>query len=201
MSEYSADRPHRQIRDDKPFHSLIFRTASRDHTTHIGTMRSTKFCVVNTQDGIAEMIQAIVSHDQSALYMAVEASLLVLHIHPEPDCSFVVDLDSLGATAFEPCEARACQAVSAAQNATPEAGGREQTEDQGGPMPSLRAILEDNSILKIHFDCRPVFAFLAGRFGVNMRSVEDIQCQEFEGRLNREGAQGYVARDLRKCLE
>lgn len=163
-------------------------------------MRSTKFCVVNTQNGLAEMIQAIVSHDQTTLYVAMEASLLVLHIHPEPNCSYVVDLESLGATAFEPYEARACEAVSPARKAASEAG-KEQTEHPGGPVPSLRAILESSSIPKVLFDCRPVCAFLAGRFGVNMRGVEDIQCLEFEGRLNREGPRGYASRDLRSCLE
>ncbi|KAL2286571.1 hypothetical protein FJTKL_06920 [Diaporthe vaccinii] len=159
-------------------------------------MRSTNFCVVNTQSGLAEVIQAILSPEQTTLSMTVEASLLVLHIHPEPNCSYVVDLESLGAAAFEPCKARECEAVSAASEA-----GREQTEYQGGPVPSLRAMLEGSSIPKVLFDCRPVCAFLAGRFGVNMRSVEDIQCLEFEGRLNREGPRGDVARELRSCLE
>lgn len=163
-------------------------------------MRSTKFCVVNTQSGLAEVIQAIVSPEQTTLSMAVEASLLVLHIHPEPNCSYVVDLESLGAAAFEPCTARECEAVSAAREAASEAG-REQTEYHGGPVPSLRAILEGSSIPKVLFDCRPVCAFLAGRFGVKMSSVEDIQCLEFEGRLNREGPWGHVARELRSCLE
>lgn len=200
MSEYAADSPHNQNSEDRPSHSLVFRTASRDHTTHIGGMRSTKFCVVNTQNGLAELVQAIVSPEQTTLSMAVEASLLVLHIHPEPNYSYVVDLDSLGATAFEPCEARDCEAVSAPREAASEAG-REQTEYHDGPAPSLRAILEGSSIPKVHFDCRPVCAFLAGRFGVNMTSVEDIQCLEFEGRLNREGPRGYASRDLRSCLE
>lgn len=163
-------------------------------------MRSTKFCVVNTQNGLAEMIQGIVPHDQTTLYVAMEASLLVLHIHPEPNCSYVVDLESLGATAFEPCEARACEGASPSEKAASKAG-REQTDHQGGPVPSLRVILEDDSIRKVLFDCRPVCAFLAGRFGVNMRSVEDVQCLEFEGRLNKEGPRGDMARDLRSCLE
>ncbi|KAK7699295.1 hypothetical protein SLS64_011753 [Diaporthe eres] len=143
----------------------------------------------------AEMIQAIISQYQTMLYMAVEASLLVLHIHPEPDCSYIVDLESLGATAFESCET-----VSGAQKPASEAG-QEQAEHQRGFMPSLRSILEDISIPKVLFDCRPACAFLAGRFGITMRSVEDIQCLEFAGRLVDQRAGGEASRDLRSCLE
>lgn len=195
VSEYPANHPHPQTSQDRPFPSLVFRTASRDHTTHIGGMKSTKFCIVNTQDGLAEVIQTITSQEQATLSMAVEASLLALHIHPEPGCSYIVDLDALGASAFE-----AREASSAARKAACKAG-REQTEQQGGPLPSLRAILEDSSIPKVLFDCRPVCAFLAGQFGVKMRSVEDVQCLEFEGRLNRDGPRGNALRDLRSCLE
>lgn len=174
--------------------SLVFRTASLDHTT--GT-KNTKFCVVNTRDGLAEMIQTIASQDHTMLYVAVEASLLVLHAHPEPGCVYIVDLEPLGAIAFEPCEA-----PNVAQEAAVVAGP-EQPEHQL----SLRAILEGNSIPKVLFDCRQAFAFLAGRFGVRMRCVEDIQCLEFVSRpvrLSEEQqrvAIGERERDLRSCLE
>lgn len=162
-------------------------------------MRSTKFCVVNTQDGLAEMIQAIVSQREVQLYVCVEASLLVLHVHPKPGCSYMIDLESLGASAFQPSEA-----ISTAQKAAAEAG-REQAEPYSTSLPSLRAILESNSIPKIFFDCRPACAFLAGRFGITMGSVEDIQCLELEGRLikHEEGQQDHrrQERDLRSCLE
>lgn len=158
-------------------------------------MKSTKFCIVNTWDGLAEMIQTITSQEQATLSMAVEASLLALHIHPEPGCSYIVDLDALGASAFE-----AREAFSAAQKAAYKAG-RQQTEQRGGLLPSLRAILEDGSIPKVLFDCLPVCAFLAGRFGVNVGPVEDLQFLEFEGRLNRDGPRGNALRDLRSCLE
>lgn len=189
VSEYPADHTHHQIPEDRPTHSLVFRTASYDHTTNIGSTMSTKFCIVNTQDGLTEMTQAIIPQDQTRLYVAVEASLLVLHVHPEPGCTYIVDLESMGATAFEPCEARACE------------GGLEQKEHQGAPMPSLRAILESSSFPKVLFNCGPACAFLAGRFGITMGCVEDVQCLESEGRLASQGERVDLARDLRKCLE
>lgn len=204
MSEHPADHPHHQIPEDMPLHSLDFRTASLDHTTNAGDgTKNTKFCVVNMQDGLAEMIQAIGSQEQTTLYVAVEASLLALHVHPEPGCSYIVDLDALGATAFEPCEA-----LNAAQEAAAETGP-EQPEHQASPVLSLRAILEGNSIPKVLFDCRQACAFLAGRFGVRMGSVEDIQCLEFvsrPSRLSEEQQEAAVGvgerdRDLRSCLE
>ena len=95
-----------QIPEDTPVHSLVFRTAPCAQIPgRGGGTRGTKFCVVNSQDGLAEMVQTIVSHQGTPLYLAVEASLLVLHIHPEPGCSYILDLDALGASAFEASEA------------------------------------------------------------------------------------------------
>lgn len=199
MGEYPADHSHYQITEDRSYPSLVFRTASRNHTTHIGGVRSSKFCVVNTQDGLAEMIRAIVSQREVELYVGVEASLLVLHVSQEPGCSYVVDLESLGPSAFQPCEV-----LDAAQKALAKVG-RPQTEPQSAGLLSLKSIFESNSIPKFFFDCRPACAFLAGRYGINMGSVEDIQCLELEGRLikHEEGQQdhGGQERDLRSCLE
>lgn len=189
---------HNQIPEGVPLRSLVFRTASLDHTT--GT-KNTKFCVVNTQTGLAEMIQAIISQDQVTLFVAVEASLLALHVHPVPDCSYIVDLEALGTTAFEACEAPITSQEVAAE------AGPEQSEHQISPVLSLRAILEGNSIPKVLFDCRRACAFLADRFGVRMRSVEDIQSLEFVSRPVRleeeqqRAAIGERERDLRSCLE
>lgn len=169
--------------EDRPFPGLVFRTASRNHAVNIGSTMSTKFCVVNTQDGLAEMIQAITSHQGTTLYVAVEASLLALHAHPQPGCSYIIDLQSLGATAFEPREAT--------EEATAEAAS----------LPSLKAILEGSSIPKVLFNCRQAWAFLAGRFGVSMGSVEDIQCLELEGRLPGQEGAAEASRGLRSCLE
>lgn len=205
MNSRLTTHAHHQIPEDTPLHALVFRTASLDHTTNAGDgTENIKFCVVNTQDGLAEMIQAIVSQEQTTLYVAVEASLLALHVYPQPDCSYIVDLEALGATAFEFREA--CKAPNAAHQAE---AGTEQPEYQVSPVLSLRAILEGNSIPKVLFDCRQACAFLAGRFEVRMGSVEDIQCLELVSRpvrLSEEQQEAAVAvgerdRDLRSCLE
>lgn len=198
MGEYPADDPHYQITEDRPHPSLVFRTASLKHSTHIGGLRNTKFCVVNTQDGIAEMIHAIVSQREVQLYVCVEASFLVLHVHPKPGSSYIIDLESLGASAFQPSKV-----LYTARKAAAEAG-RPQVQPQPASQPSLKAILESNSIPKVLFDCGPASASLAGRFGIEMGSVEDIQCLELEGRSTKyEGQQGHGRRerDLRICLE
>lgn len=213
----------------------MFRTAPSDQNTGSGGTRNTKFCVVNTQDGLAEMVETIVSQDKVTLYVAMEASLLVLHVHPVPDCSYIVDLQSLGPAALESCEgSRAreaikaleapedCEASSTTQAVSAEAEP-EETEgecplgfdgkwQQGSPLPSLKAILESKSpcVPKVLFDCRQTCAFLAGRFGVRIGSVEDIQCLEFEGRFSEQDEQrargdaveiSVKLRGLRSCLE
>lgn len=187
-----ADKRYSQIMEDRPYPGLVFRTASRNHAVNIGSTRSTKFCVVNTQDGLAEMIQAITSHQGTTLYVAVEASLLTLHAHPQPGCSYIIDLQSLGASAFEPREA----AEEAAAETEPE-----HTERPVAHLPSLQAILEGSSIPKVLFDCHQAWAFLAGRFGVMMGRVEDIQCLELEGCLPRQEGTIKAERGLRSCLE
>ena len=196
-----------------------------------GGTKRTRFCVVNTQDGLTEMVEAIVSQDKVALYVAVEASLLVLHVHPQLDCSYVVDLQSLGTTAFESCEASraregikaldAGKTLSPAQVAAAKAEVEETSGEprirscgkwqQGSPLPSLKAVLEGKSpsVPKVLFDCSQACAFLACQFGVRMGSVQDLQCLELEGRSTREkerrewgdGMNLLRLRDLRSCLE
>lgn len=144
------------------------------------------------------MIQAIVSQSEVELYIGVEASLLMLHVHPEPGCSYIIDFESLGASAFQHWET-----LRTAQKAAVEAGWP-QIQPQPSNLPSLRAILQSSSISKIFFDCRQACAFLGGRFGITLGSVEDIQCLEREGRsIKHEGQQCHSGRerDLRRCLE
>lgn len=185
-----------------PAHSLVFRTNPFVEISGAGGTRGTKFCVVNSQDGLAEMVQTMVWNQGTPLYLAMEASLLVLHVHTEPGYSYILDLEALGASAFEPCEASNV----AAQEAAAEAG-LEQTEPQSTGLPSLKAILESKSpsMPKILFDGGQACALLAGRFGINMGLVEDIQCLEIEGRppgqTDEQKALRGVTRDLRSCLE
>lgn len=144
------------------------------------------------------MAQAILSQREVELYIGVEASLLVLHVHPEPGCSYVIDLESLGASAFQPCET-----LNAPRKGVAE-GGRAHIQEHPASLPSLRDILESSSIPKILFDCRQACAFLAGRFGITMGSVDDIQCLEREGRSIKHEEQqdhGGRERDLRRCVE
>jgi hypothetical protein len=159
------------------------------------------------------MVQSIVSQHQATLYVAIEGSLLVLHVHPEPDCSYIVDLQSLGSAAFE---AGSTAHKAAAEAKSEQSDGRYGFSSDGQwhqdrQLPNLRAVLESKSasMPKVFFDSRRPCAFLAGRFGVKLGPVEDIQCLELEGRLaaHEEQAQGgdeakpVEARSLRSCLE
>ena len=159
------------------------------------------------------MMQTVISQHQATLYVAIEGSLLVLHVHPKPDCSYIVDLQSLGAAAFEAgCAAHKAAAEAKSEHSDGRYGFSSDAQwQQSSLLPSLKAILESKSPLmpKVLFGFRRACAFLAGRFGVKLGSVEDIQCLELEGRLaaQEQQAQGgdeakpVESRSLRSCLE
>jgi hypothetical protein len=142
------------------------------------------------------MMQTIVSQHEAVLYLAVEGSLLTLHVHPEPDCSFIVDLQSLGAAAFDAGSGASEAKAEAGQGKTDGRGGfsSDEQRNQDEPPPSLREILESPYRKKVLFDARRPSNFLAHRFGVTLRSVENIKSLY----NNTESAR---PRSLRSCLE
>ncbi|KKY37922.1 hypothetical protein UCDDA912_g02139 [Diaporthe ampelina] len=198
------------IPEDRPFPCLFFRTVPYAE----GGTKRTRFCVVNTQDGLTEMVEAIVSQDKVALYVAVEASLLVLHVHPQLDCSYVVDLQSLGTTAFESCEAsraregiKALEAgktlspaqVAAAKAEVEETSGEPRIRScgkwqQGSPLPSLKAVLEGKSpsVPKVLFDCSQALTLAQKRQWVVNSSTKR---QEEAGGEAAPGIMDFLAQD------
>lgn len=211
-----ADQPTIQILEDKPSPCLFFRSTSHSQPT-VG-IRNTKLCVVDSQDGITEMIETIVSQAKPVLYITVEGPLLVLHVHPEPNCSFIVDLQELGSAAFGHGNAAQKMAVDKIESEQKTDEGDGLTHDgpwqQGQPLPSLKAILESKSpsMSKVLFNSRPVRKILAGRFGVKLGSAVDIRRLELECRTAAPWQQqqqqmpgiqaGSVGvRSLRHCLE
>lgn len=157
------------------------------------------------------MVQTIACQVKPVLYVAIEGDLLVLHVHPEPDCSYIIDLQSLDATAFEVYIAG--KAVDEAEPEGQTGRGNGFQSDGCSDIDSLRAILESKSpsMPKVLFNCRQPCAFLARKYGVHLGSVEDIQCLEMEGRSSSQtqqqqqarggGAKSVQARSLRSCLE
>ncbi|POS73993.1 hypothetical protein DHEL01_v207616 [Diaporthe helianthi] len=175
-----------QIFEDRPSPCALFENTSIIQRTRGNP--STWLSVILFQDELNEMIQTIMSQAKTELYMALEGSVLVLNVQPEDDCCYLIDLKAFGATAFEN--------GNAGEIATWETK-REQTDDEGislapeeswqqvPPLPSLKAILESNSpsLRKVLFDGRRASKILARRFGVTLRSVEDIQSLELECRV------------------
>lgn len=206
-----ADHQQSQIREDKPFPCLIFRTVPSCHMTGTNSTGGTRFCIVNTQDGLAEVVQTIACQVKPVLYVAVEGDLLVLHVHPEPDCSYIIDLQALGNPAFEVFGS--CKAAAEAEPDGQTDGGHGCRYEDGQPhTDSLRDILESKSpsLPKVLFKCRQPCASLTRRFEVRLGSVEDIQCLEMEGRRSAQTqqqqarggrAKSVEARSLRSCLE
>lgn len=215
-----ADHLRSQILEDKASSCLLFRTTPSGQTTGTNSTGSTRFCVVNTQDGLAEVVQTIACQVKPVLYVAIEGKLLVLHVHPEPNCSYIIDLQSLGDPAFE--VTGSCKAAAEAEPEERTDGGHGFRSDAGqSHTDSLRTILESKSpsMPKVFFNSRRPCAFLAREFEVHLGSVEDIQCLDMEGRLSsqkqqqqqqqkeeEEEAEGGKAksvepRSLRCCLE
>lgn len=173
----------------------------------MGRTRSTRFCVVDTQDGVAELIQTILSVDDAVLLLFLRGPLLAVHLQPSSRV-YIVDLELLGPAALE-----ARQRSSPAQAAAAaEAVGKppDPRWDDVCRLPSLRAIFESPTIPKVLFDCRGAISTLRQRYEIELRGVEDIQLMEGAGRRppqaqqlhfhrNRVGAPGL--RELRSCLE
>ncbi|KAG8163010.1 hypothetical protein KVR01_007488 [Diaporthe batatas] len=211
------------ITEGRRFPCLWFRSTSHGKAT--AGIRNTWFCVVNSQDGVNEMIEIIMAQAKPVLYMAREGSLLTLHVHPEPDCSFIVDLEALGASAFGETTAQ----MTAGQNEQDENDNRghgcslslasndearhHDSRSRSRPLPSLRALLESNSPSmppKVIFAARGgTSGFLPRRFGVTLGgAVEEIQQLELESRTAAQqpeqlpsGPVSACARSLRCCLE
>lgn len=174
----------------------------------MGRTNSTRFCVVDTQDGLAELIQTIVSIDDAVIFLRLRGPFLVVHMQ-STNHVHIVDLLVLGETVFG-----TRQNFSPAQAAATVVKGHDDGRDPRwsdiGLLPSLKAILESPSIPKILFDCRPTTAKLHQRYRIDMCGVQDIQLIELAARPNpptrhlqfhRKGLRAPELRDLRRCLE
>ncbi|ROW11944.1 hypothetical protein VPNG_05216 [Cytospora leucostoma] len=167
--------------EDRPYPCLFFRSVPSETTWSMGRTRSTKFCVVDTQDGVAELIQTIVSVDDAVIFLFLHGSLLA--VHPQPSTRvYIIDLDLLGPSALE-----------ARQNFSPDQAAAAATADGVDypqyprwndvcRLPSLRAIFESPTIPKVLFDCRGAMSTLHRRYRIELRGVEDIQLMESAGR-------------------
>lgn len=174
----------------------------------MGCTKPTRFCVVDTQDGMAELIQTIVSIGDTVLFIYIHGPCLIIHLH-FTNRVHIVDLQVLGPTAFE-----SRQSFSPAQAAATVATGPDISRDPRwsdiGRLPSLKAVLESPSIPKILFDCRPTTTTLHQRYRIGLCGVQDIELMELAGRPNpsiqhlqfhRKQVRVSELRDLRRCLE
>lgn len=93
---------------NRPFPTLIFHAILDERSEGATYLSKMRWCTVDTPDGLAEMIQTIVSAPDSndgrgdkkttTLYLAFHQDLLAIHLYPT-DKIFIVDLPSLGDTA------------------------------------------------------------------------------------------------------
>lgn len=107
LSQYYNEMASHSNINNRPFPTLIFRAIRDEHTEGARSLSKMRWCIVDTPDGLAEMIQTIVSapnsndgindHKTTALYLAYHApeDLLAIHLHPT-DKIFIVDLPGLG---------------------------------------------------------------------------------------------------------
>lgn len=183
--------------DDRPYPSLVFRTASSERGPFAPRSRL-RFCLVDTQDGVGELVQAVVSTDDAVLYLDVVAAavadaplLLVINLHPT-DRVYIVDLGAGAGAGGGALLLDAMHDLSTAQ-----LGGGGGAGDLGPlALPSLRGLLESPAAAKVVFDARAVAAALCG---VALRGVLDLQLAELAGRPAY--SHRVRLRDLRACLE
>lgn len=176
----------------------------------MGRVNPTRFCIVDTQDGVAEFCQSIISIDDAVLYLHLQGPLLAVQLHPS-NRVHIIDLQVLGPIAFG-----VRQDFNPAQaDATTAEKTDDISRDRGwsdiGRLPSLKAILESPSIPKVLFDCRPTTSTLHRQYQIGLRGVEDVQLMELaSGRpttlmqplqFHRKGMKVPELRDLRACLE
>ncbi|KUI61001.1 hypothetical protein VP1G_08183 [Cytospora mali] len=196
--------PLSSITEDRPYPCLFFRSVPSERTWAMGRTSSTRFCVVDTQDGVAELIQTIISINDAVLYLHFQGPFLTIHLQ-STNRVHIIDLQVLDPAAFEvrqnfsPAQAAATSGVK----------GSDTRWNETGRLPSLKAILESPYIPKIVFDSRDTTSTLYQRYRIRLCGLEDIQLMELIGRtlptqdlrFHRKGAMVPELRDLRRCLE
>lgn len=179
---------------------------------------------MDTADGLAEMIQSIVSTDEATLYLDVvqpfaykkvegQHPLIIILLHPN-ERVYVVDL-STGAG----LDTRQDFALVQLEAVVGRDDLARRRSLEVGRLPSLRGILESPSVIKVVFDSGSVAAALSIHYGVSLRGLTDLQLMELIGRpldataldprlafhrkfvVARPHRRAVELRDLRACLE
>lgn len=172
-----------------------------------------RYCVVDTADGLAEMIQTIVSTDDATLYLDVveqqQQQQLLLAILLQPNNrAYVVDVGVLGGggrgldARQEFALVQLTASLGGGGGGAPPDENQDQDEDdeegaaaarrlarrkslEVGTLPSLRGVLESPSVAKVVFDATRVAAALDEAYGVSLRGAADVQRMEQTGRCRR----------------
>ncbi|KAK7731824.1 hypothetical protein SLS53_008645 [Cytospora paraplurivora] len=162
--------------EERPYPCLFFRSVPSETTWSMGRTRSTRFCVVDTQDEVAELIQTIVSVDDAVLFLFLHGSLLAVHLQSS-NRVHIVDLELIGQEALE-----ARQKFSPAHAAAAAAEGLHHPEypmwNDVCRLPSLRAIFESPTIPKVFFDCRGAMSTLRQRYKIELRATEEKKIKD-----------------------
>lgn len=183
------------------------------------TRSKLRFCMVDTQDGLGELIQNIVSVDGVVLYLGTQgtkAGIIMIRLYPDDDRVYIFDLKTLGSGVFEK-RSNFCMAQLRAtttgwypdSESEPNYANHQRESLEVGRLPSLRDILESPVITKVVFDSWGVAAALFRHHGIRLCGVCDIQLMELAGRLpllagqlfHRKNVHRVEPRDLRTCLE
>ncbi|CAN8103665.1 unnamed protein product [Discula destructiva] len=199
-----------QTCEDRPYPGLIFRAVSGERTPGAAlALSKTRWCTVDTPDGLSEMIQSVVSTDDASLYLAFqpEGHLLTIHVHPT-DKVYLIDLQRLSGTeALELCQTFSTAQLHAMTTTPPSRPDNTHEDvdnnnnnnnnnnndsahperDHGslldfGRLPSLRSLLESAAIAKVIFDAPKTVRALHMAYGVALGGVQDIQLAELAGR-------------------
>lgn len=199
---------HPQIPSARPFPCLLSRAFPGERTPWAQSCSRLRYSVIDSLDGLAEMIQSIVvgggggddDDDDIALYIYLHHHLqrphqrlddglpppLCLAVYPHPgERVFVVDLSALGRAGLEARQGLSLEQLRAGAGV---ADAQQQRQrglvgfDVSGRLPSLRGLLESPAVAKVAFDARGLAAGLWERHGVAVRGVRDVQLMELAGR-------------------
>ncbi|KAJ4420708.1 hypothetical protein N0V82_004147 [Gnomoniopsis sp. IMI 355080] len=199
-----------QVSENRPYPALIFRAVPGEQTPGVSKSK-TRWCMVDTHDGLGELVQSIVSTDDALLCLDFQeqGSLLVIHLHPN-DKIYIVDLQTLGAEVlelrhgFNPAQ---LHSSTTCLEIAPDPRGQSLLDI--GQLPSLRGLLESPSIHKVVFDSKKTAPALDAAFAVTLRGLQDVQVIEITGRPlpaslyfhRKDIGRRIDSRSLRCCLE
>ncbi|ROV97422.1 hypothetical protein VMCG_06932 [Cytospora schulzeri] len=128
------------VSKDRPCPCLFYRSVASETAWTKGRMNSTKFCVVGTQNGVAELTQSIM-FDDAARFLDLQAPFLVVHLQ-STNRFHLIGLYLLGPVAFKVRQNFSPTQAAATVTEGPDNMGRNPRWSDIGRLPSFSKLSE-----------------------------------------------------------